>query len=105
MRVRAVLTAAAVAALVAAPTLAFAQRGGGGAPRAGVVKSVDTGAKTITVTTRGRMNQEADVTVKTNDQTVFGIGNDPGTFADVKVGKFVVVTGTGNPNEGITGSE
>jgi hypothetical protein len=105
MRVRAVLQAAGMAALLVAPTASFAQGGGRGGPMAGVVKAVDTGAKTITVTVRGRMGMERDLTVKTNAQTAYEIGVDPAAFTDVKVGKNVVVVGQGSPQEGVTAQQ
>ena len=101
MRIRMLLTAASVLAVaVALAPSSFAQ-GRGGRATTGTVKSVDAGAKTFVVTTR-RMNQEADVTIKTDDQSRFLKGGNAGTFADVKAGGFAVVFGMGMPDTGIT---
>jgi len=103
MGIRSGILAAALGVCLVAPAASFAQRQRGGGPISGVVKSIDTGAKTVTVTIRGRQGMEQDVTIKTDAQTIYGIaGGDAATFSDVKTGRTVVVLGQGTPQEGVT---
>jgi hypothetical protein len=103
MRFRSVLVAAAAAVLLLAPASnSFAQRGGNA--RYGTIKSVDAAGKSMVVTVR-RMNNETDVTVKTDDQTRYFRGVDQGAFGDLKAGAFIVFAGQGQPDTGISARE
>src|SRR5262245_5544311 len=105
MRFRVALLAATAAVTLLAPAqAAFAQRQRGGGARVGKVKSVDAAAKSFVITAR-RMGQEADITIKTDDQTRWMHGLDNGTLADVKEGRFAIVLGQGMPDTGITARE
>lgn len=105
MRIRAFVFAAAASLLVAAPSFAQGQGRGGGGARVGAIKSVDAAAKSVTITTRGRMNAEMDVTITTNDQTKFSKAGESGAFSDLKAGAFAVVLGGGRMNQPAPASE
>ena len=59
----------------------------------GVVKSVDTEAKTIVVTVRKeREGEGTDTTFQTNEETKIFVGKEAKTLADITVGSRVVIT-------------
>jgi hypothetical protein len=105
MQVRAALIIVAVAAM----SFGFS-RGTSAQQRqrpaaAGMVKSVDDGAKSFVITV-GRRGQTQDVTIKTDANTKFlKAPQTEASFADVKVGKYAAVAGEGTAATGITATQ
>jgi len=104
MRFQSVLFAASAAALLLMPAQRLLAQQRGGRAQYGTIKSADATGKSFVVTVR-RMGQEADVTVKTDDQTRYVHGVDQGAFGDIKEGRFAVFMGQGTPDAGITARE
>jgi hypothetical protein len=91
MKSKAVVVLAIVGLLAFAQTLSAQEKEKKKRGPGGRVKSVDTSASTITVTT-GRKGESTDKTYKVAKDAKVTIGGESKTLADVKEGNFVSLT-------------